>query len=101
MESIEESQLESEPAREKAEGEEDEELPERVRMDLVAGLPVELSERILSNLGPEDLCVAAQVSKAWYVLANEDRLWRKLCQEMNVQELSPPKPGKCDNMFNL
>ncbi|XP_065181565.1 F-box/WD repeat-containing protein 1A-like [Sycon ciliatum] len=46
--------------------------------DLLSWLPMTISWHILSFLDPVSLCRASQVSTAWYELASEPVLWRRL-----------------------
>ncbi|CAJ0748240.1 18187_t:CDS:2 [Entrophospora sp. SA101] len=51
------------------------------RIDFIAHLPEELSLHILSYLDATSLCHAAQVSKPWKLLADDDQVWHKLCEQ--------------------
>ena len=44
-------------------------------------LPRELSFKILSYLDAISLCHAAQVSKSWKYMADDDVVWHKLCEQ--------------------
>ncbi|KNE68913.1 hypothetical protein AMAG_13549 [Allomyces macrogynus ATCC 38327] len=50
-----------------------------MKMDLISQLPMELALRVLQYLDAKSLCRAAQVSKAWARLANDDVLWHRMC----------------------
>ncbi|XP_038062006.1 uncharacterized protein LOC119732520 [Patiria miniata] len=47
--------------------------------DYLRGLPVEVTERILSYLSETDLCRLAVCSRGWRERTNRDRLWRPIC----------------------
>ncbi|CAJ0746785.1 13199_t:CDS:2 [Entrophospora sp. SA101] len=51
------------------------------RIDFIAYIPEELSLHILSYLDATSLCRAAQVSKTWKLLADDDQVWHKLCEQ--------------------
>lgn len=52
-----------------------------IKIDFISMLPTELSFKILSYLDTEALCKAAQVSRAWNVLAEDDVVWHKMCEQ--------------------
>ncbi|KAK6465531.1 ubiquitin ligase complex component [Scheffersomyces coipomensis] len=52
-----------------------------IRIDFITTLPVELSLRILCYLDCRSLCNAAQVSKKWKSLADDDRVWHHMCEQ--------------------
>ena len=54
---------------------------ELVRIDFLAALPAEISYQILSYLDPTSLCKAAQVSRRWKMLADDDVVWHRMCQQ--------------------
>jgi adenosine deaminase len=41
--------------------------------------PTELLFNVFEFLMPKDLLLCASVSKAWFQLANHDRLWKNIC----------------------
>jgi hypothetical protein len=46
---------------------------------LLNDLPEEILLKILSHVGPENLCInVAKVCKRWNILAKEKTLWKKL-----------------------
>ncbi|KAF5342561.1 hypothetical protein D9611_002066 [Ephemerocybe angulata] len=55
-------------------------FPSPARTDPLHILPPELITRIFSHLTASELCVAAQVSKAWKVASEEDTLWKAVYQ---------------------
>ncbi|KAI5815844.1 sulfur metabolite repression control protein [Pyronema omphalodes] len=57
------------------------EIRELIRIDFISTLPVEISFRILSYLDTNSLCRAAQVSRNWRALADDDVVWHKMCQQ--------------------
>jgi F-box and WD-40 domain protein MET30 len=52
-----------------------------IRIDFVAALPAEVSFRILSFLDTTSLCKAAQVSRKWRQLADDDVVWHHMCEQ--------------------
>lgn len=58
-----------------------EQLGHLIRIDPFTVLPRELSLKILAYLDATSLCRAAQVSKHWRSLADDDILWREICQQ--------------------
>lgn len=58
-----------------------EQLGQLIRIDPFTALPREVSLRILAYLDATSLCRAAQVSKQWKSLADDDVLWRGICEQ--------------------
>ncbi|KIY46209.1 WD40 repeat-like protein [Fistulina hepatica ATCC 64428] len=56
-------------------------LQHLIRIDPFAVLPKEISLNILAHLDAISLCRAAQVSRTWKVLADDDVLWRGICEQ--------------------
>ncbi|KAJ9053254.1 hypothetical protein DSO57_1026104 [Entomophthora muscae] len=52
-----------------------------LKVDFIVKLPKELSLRILSFLDAKSLVQSSSVSKAWKLVANDDSLWRTLCDQ--------------------
>ena len=52
-----------------------------IRIDFVAALPTEISLRILCFLDTSSLCQAAQVSRRWRALADDDVVWYRMCEQ--------------------
>ena len=52
-----------------------------IRIDPFSILPHEVSLRVLTYLDATSLCRAAQVSKKWRRLADDDILWRGICEQ--------------------
>ncbi|KAH8102852.1 WD40-repeat-containing domain protein [Cristinia sonorae] len=52
-----------------------------IRLDPFTVLPREISLKILKYLDAISLCRAAQVSKQWRGLADDDILWRGICEQ--------------------
>lgn len=50
-------------------------------MDFLSALPPELSYKILSHLDTASLCKAAQVSRTWRYLADDDVVWHRMCEQ--------------------
>ncbi|TPX38194.1 hypothetical protein SmJEL517_g00222 [Synchytrium microbalum] len=55
------------------------ELHTLLRMDFIADMPTETSVRILQYLDATSLCHAAQVSRKWKQIADDDAVWHRLC----------------------
>ncbi|KAG1903968.1 WD40 repeat-like protein [Suillus fuscotomentosus] len=58
-----------------------EQLGQLIRIDPFTVLPREVSLRVLAYLDATSLCRAAQVSKQWKSLADDDVLWRGICEQ--------------------
>ncbi|KAI0710453.1 WD40 repeat-like protein [Cerioporus squamosus] len=58
-----------------------EQLSHLIRIDPFAILPREVCLKILGYLDATSLCRAAQVSRAWKGLADDDILWRGICEQ--------------------
>jgi F-box/WD-40 domain protein MET30 len=54
---------------------------ELIRIDFLAALPAEVSFRILCFLDTTSLCKAAQVSRRWRQLADDDVVWHRMCEQ--------------------
>ncbi|KAH8108482.1 WD40 repeat-like protein [Phellopilus nigrolimitatus] len=52
-----------------------------IRLDPFDVLPREVSLKVLGYLDAISLCRAAQVSKQWLALADDDVLWRNICEQ--------------------
>lgn len=52
-----------------------------IKIDFLAALPPEISFRILSSLDTISLCKAAQVSRTWRTLADDDVVWHRMCEQ--------------------
>lgn len=57
------------------------ELKELIKIDFIAALPTELSFKILQHLDTVSLCKAAQVSRKWRSLADDDTCWHHMCEQ--------------------
>ncbi|KAG6008611.1 hypothetical protein E4U21_004251 [Claviceps maximensis] len=57
------------------------EVQEQLKIDFLATLPTELSYKILSHLDTVSLCKAAQVSRRWRSLADDDVVWHRMCEQ--------------------
>lgn len=57
------------------------EINQLIRIDFIATLPVEISLKILCYLDCQSLCNAAQVSRRWKELADDDRVWHHMCEQ--------------------
>ncbi|KAF8061462.1 WD40-repeat-containing domain protein, partial [Lyophyllum atratum] len=58
-----------------------EHLAHLIRIDPFVCLPREVSMKILGYLDATSLCRAAQVTKRWKTLADDDILWRGICEQ--------------------
>lgn len=56
-------------------------LDSLLRIDFLASLPTEISFKILRHLDAQSLCRAAQVSVIWRRLADDDAVWRRICEQ--------------------
>lgn len=52
-----------------------------IKIDFLSALPPEISFRILSSLDTISLCKAAQVSRKWRTLADDDVVWHRMCEQ--------------------
>lgn len=58
-----------------------EQLSHLIRIDPFAVLPREVAMTILGYLDATSLCRAAQVSTRWRCLADDDTLWKNICEQ--------------------
>ncbi len=54
-------------------------LQDLIKIDFLTALPTEVSLKIIGYLDSGSVCRAAQVSHRWKQLADDDRVWHKLC----------------------
>ena len=52
-----------------------------IRIDFLTALPPEISYKVLCFLDTTSLCKAAQVSRRWRSLADDDVVWHKMCEQ--------------------
>ncbi|KAL7665945.1 F-box domain-containing protein [[Candida] zeylanoides] len=57
------------------------EVSQLIRIDFISTLPMEISLKILCYLDCKSLCNAAQVSRKWKSLADDDRVWHHMCEQ--------------------
>lgn len=57
------------------------EVQAQLKIDFISALPVEMSYKILSYLDTVSLCKAAQVSRQWRQLADDDAVWHRMCEQ--------------------
>ncbi|CAO3590500.1 unnamed protein product [Absidia cylindrospora] len=57
------------------------EIKPLLRIDFVSILPQEISLQIFSYMDAKSLCNAAQVSRSWSFLADDDTLWHRMCEQ--------------------
>lgn len=55
------------------------EVHEQLKIDFLTALPTELSYKILCHLDTVSLCRAAQVSRRWRSLADDNIVWKEMC----------------------
>lgn len=58
-----------------------EQLGQLIRIDCFSVFPREVALKVLGYLDATSLCRAAQVSKQWRRLADDDILWRGICEQ--------------------
>lgn len=52
-----------------------------IRIDFLSAFPAEISFKVLCFLDPSSLCRAAQVSRRWRILADDDVIWHRMCEQ--------------------
>ncbi len=52
-----------------------------IRIDFLSAFPPEISFKILCFLDTTSLCKAAQVSRRWRILADDDVVWHRMCEQ--------------------
>ncbi|SPO01004.1 probable sulfur controller-2 protein [Cephalotrichum gorgonifer] len=57
------------------------EVQEQLKIDFMTALPPEISFKILCYLDTLSLCRAAQVSRRWRDLADDDVVWHRMCKQ--------------------
>uniref|UniRef100_L2FAN5 Sulfur metabolite repression control protein n=1 Tax=Colletotrichum fructicola (strain Nara gc5) TaxID=1213859 RepID=L2FAN5_COLFN len=57
------------------------EVHEQLKIDFMAALPTEISYKVLGYLYTASLCKAAQVSRRWRDLADDDVVWHRMCEQ--------------------
>ncbi|KAK0717668.1 sulfur controller-2 protein [Lasiosphaeria miniovina] len=57
------------------------EVNEALKIDFITALPVEISQKILCFLDTVSLTKAAQVSQRWRLLADDDAVWVRMCEQ--------------------
>ncbi|CEP17221.1 hypothetical protein [Parasitella parasitica] len=50
-------------------------------IDFTAVFPPEITKQVFSLLDASSLCAAAQVSRHWKLLADDDTLWHRMCEQ--------------------
>lgn len=56
-------------------------LKDLIRIDFISALPTEVAFKILCSLDTASLCRAAQVSRRWKMLADDDVVWYRMCEQ--------------------
>ncbi|KAJ8609094.1 hypothetical protein MRB53_039293 [Persea americana] len=54
---------------------------ELIKIDFLTALPTELGLKVLCYLDPTSICKAAQVSERWRMLADDDVVWHRMCEQ--------------------
>ena len=57
------------------------EVHDQLKIDFLTAFPTEISYKILCYLDSTSLCSAAQVSRRWRQLADDDVVWHRLCEQ--------------------
>lgn len=57
------------------------EISHLLKIDFLEMLPYEIALKVLCYLDCQSLCNAAQVSTRWKQLADDDRVWRYMCEQ--------------------
>jgi len=57
------------------------EVSEALKIDFIAALPVEIAQKVLCYLDTVSLTKAAQVSQRWRLLADDDAVWVRMCEQ--------------------
>lgn len=57
------------------------EVSRLIRIDFISVLPNELALKVLCYLDCQSLCSAACVSTKWKQMADDDRVWRHMCEQ--------------------
>lgn len=52
-----------------------------IRIDFLSAFPPEISFKVLCYLDTTSLCKAAQVSRRWRTLADDDVVWHRMCEQ--------------------
>jgi F-box and WD-40 domain protein MET30 len=52
-----------------------------IRIDFLSAFPPEIAFKVLCYLDTTSLCKAAQVSQRWRILADDDVVWHKMCEQ--------------------
>lgn len=69
-------------------------LKDLIRIDFISALPTEVAFKILCYLDTASLCRAAQVSKRWKMLADDDVVWYRMC-EQHIDKNAQSAAGAC------
>uniref|UniRef100_A0A060TG27 ARAD1D27610p n=1 Tax=Blastobotrys adeninivorans TaxID=409370 RepID=A0A060TG27_BLAAD len=56
-------------------------MEDMIRIDFISALPPELAFKVLCYLDTASLCRAAQVSRRWRELADDDVVWHRMCEQ--------------------
>lgn len=71
----------------------DEETPSE-KFDVLGHLPVEIVEKILFYLSPEDLHSAVSCCLNWSAAISNDYFWKRLCQRDGYLEMKESKTSE-------
>jgi F-box/WD-40 domain protein MET30 len=56
-------------------------VQEQLKIDFLTALPRELAIMVLTHLDTASLCRAAQVSRQWRGLSEDDQVWKHMCRQ--------------------
>ncbi|VDN16998.1 unnamed protein product [Gongylonema pulchrum] len=69
--------------------------------DFIGELPNEIALHVMSFLSPADIARVSLTCRYWHHLAEDNRLWKKKCAEMNVSVLDEPRYCADDEPKNV
>lgn len=86
-----------------------------IKIDFIGILPQEISLKILCYLDCQSLCSAAKVCRKWKIMADDDRVWHRMCEQhidrkcpncgwglprLHMKRArSPPKSSRCRELI--
>ncbi|KAM3717520.1 F-box/WD repeat-containing protein [Dirofilaria immitis] len=62
--------------------------------DFIKELPKEIALHVMCFLSPADIARISLTCRYWHNLAEDNRLWRKKCEEINVRAIDEPSDRK-------
>ncbi|QLQ80571.1 hypothetical protein HG537_0D05720 [Torulaspora globosa] len=90
------------------------EVQNMIRIDFISILPQEISLRILCYLDCQSLCSAAKVCRRWKTMADDDRVWHRMCEQhidrkcpncgwglprLHMKRARNPTPTRCTELI--